>query len=204
MPDRPERLQETASQTAGPYVHIGLMPNSCGIPGIFPADLGATLIDAETLGERITVRGRVIDGGNQPVTDAVVEIWQADANGFYPSPAETRGTADPHFTGWGRSATDPETGVFAFDTIKPGRVHHSDGPLMAPHISVWIVARGINLGLQTRIYFADEASANAEDPLLARIEPPERAKTLIASRQGSVYSFDIRLQGDGETVFLDM
>ena len=149
-----DRLKESASQTAGPYVHIGLTPNYCGISGVYPGDLGAIMVNAKTKGERITVRLRVFDGADMPIRDALVEIWQADAAGLYNSPAETRGTADPNFSGWGRKATDMETGECLFETIKPGRVPYPDGRLMAPHITVWIVARGINIGLHTRMYFA--------------------------------------------------
>jgi len=198
-----DRLKESASQTAGPYVHIGLVPNFCGIAGVYPSDLGAAMVNARTKGERITVRIRIFDGAGAPLRDALVEIWQADADGLYNSPAETRGAADPSFTGWGRKATDMETGELVFETIKPGRVPFSDGRLMAPHLTIWIVARGINIGLHTRMYFGDEAKANAEDPILARIEHRGRVATLIAPRDGDSYSFDIHLQGEKETVFFD-
>ena len=198
-----DRLKESPSQTAGPYVHIGLTPNFCGIGGVYDNDLGATMINGETKGERIELRIRVIDGAGAPLKDALVEIWQADAGGLYNSPAELRGTADPNFSGWGRQPTDMETGVCLFQTIKPGRVPFRDGRLMAPHISLWIVARGINIGLNTRLYFSDEEKANAEDPILARIEHRARAATLIAERQGNTYVFDVHLQGEKETVFFD-
>mgnify|MGYP003700523567 CR=1 FL=1 len=198
------RLKESASQTAGPYVHIGLTPNFCGIEGVYANDLGATMVNDKTQGERITVRARVIDGTGTPLKDALIEIWQADAAGLYNSPSELRGAADPNFSGWGRLASDMETGLFEFSTIKPGRVPFKDGRLMAPHITFWIVARGINLGLHTRMYFADEQDANAEDPLLQRIEHKNRVPTLIAPRDGDVYTFDIHLQGEKETVFLDI
>ena len=204
MPQFPDRLKESASQTAGPYVHIGLMPNFSGIAGVFGTDLGAIMVDEKTRGERIDVKMRVFDGADKPLTDALVEIWQADADGLYNSPSETRGTADPNFTGWGRLATDMTTGECVFRTIKPGRVPYRDGRLMAPHITVWIVARGINIGLHTRMYFGDEEAANAEDPVLALIEDRTRVPTLIASRDGDLYTFDIRLQGERETVFLDI
>ncbi|MDE4551907.1 protocatechuate 3,4-dioxygenase subunit alpha [Sinorhizobium meliloti] len=197
-------LKETASQTAGPYVHIGLTPNFCGIGGVYEGDLGASMINDKTLGQRITVTGRVIDGAGMPLRDALLEIWQADAAGLYNCPSELRGTADPNFTGWGRSPTSDEDGVFTFETVKPGRVPFRDGRLMAPHISIWIVARGINIGLHTRMYFPDEAAANAEDPLLARIEHRHRAETLVAAGQAPNYVFDIYLQGEKETVFLDI
>ena len=197
-------LKETPSQTAGPYVHIGLTPNFCGIGGVYDADLGTSMINGKTLGEHITVRGRIFDGADTLVKDAVVEIWQADSAGLYNSPAEMRGTADPNFTGWGRCPTSAEDGAFSFETVKPGRVPYKDGRRMAPHITLWIVARGINIGLHTRMYFPDEAAANSEDPLLGRIEHRDRVATLVAGQEGSVYTFDVHLQGDKETVFLDI
>ncbi|MEZ2330273.1 protocatechuate 3,4-dioxygenase subunit alpha [Mesorhizobium sp. RCC_202] len=198
-----DRLKESPSQTAGPYVHIGLTPNFCGIGGVYESDLGASMVNGETKGERIELRMRVFDGAGSPLKDALVEIWQADSNGLYNSPAELRGTADPNFQGWGRQPTDMETGVCLFQTIKPGRVPFRDGRLMAPHITLWIVARGINIGLNTRLYFSDEEKANAEDPILARIEHRQRVATLIAERQGNSYVFDVHLQGEKETVFFD-
>lgn len=198
------RLKESPSQTAGPYVHIGLTPNFCGIPVVFEKDLGTEMVNPKTKGERITVRARVLDGTGTPLKDALIEIWQADAAGLYNSPSELRGPADSNFTGWGRKATDMVSGECVFETIKPGRAPFKDGRLMAPHISFWIVARGINLGLNTRMYFADEEQANAEDPVLARIEHRQRVATLIAAREGDAYVFDIHLQGDKETVFLDI
>lgn len=198
------RLKESASQTAGPYVHIGLTPNFCGIKGIFPEDLGASLVSEKTKGERIGVVMRVFDGTGSVLKDALVEIWQADAEGLYNSPSETRGAADPAFSGWGRFPSDMESGEIRFETIKPGPVPFPGGRMMAPHINLWIVARGINLGLATRLYFGDEEAANADDPVLARIEHRNRVPTLIASREGDVYTFDIHLQGEKETVFFDI
>ncbi|TKB18078.1 MAG: protocatechuate 3,4-dioxygenase subunit alpha [Mesorhizobium sp.] len=198
-----DRLKESPSQTAGPYVHIGLTPNFCGIGGVYDSDLGSAMVNGETKGERIELRIRVLDGTGTPLKDALIEIWQADAKGLYNSRTELRGAADPNFQGWGRQPTDMETGVCLFQTIKPGRVPFRDGRLMAPHITLWIVARGINIGLHTRLYFSDEEKANAEDPILARIEHRVRAPTLIAERQGDTYVFDIHLQGEKETVFFD-
>ncbi len=198
-------LKETASQTAGPYVHIGLTPNASGITGVYPSDLGTAMVNDRTKGTRITIRGRVFDGAGAPLRDGLVEIWQADAAGLYNSPSEPRGQADPDFTGWGRRACDGDSGEFAFQTVKPGRVPFKDGRLMAPHITFWIVARGINLGLHTRMYFPEEEQANAEDPLLLRLEHRDRAKTMIAQAEGNGgYRFDIHLQGERETVFLDI
>lgn len=196
---------ESPSQTAGPYVHIGCLPNWSGIGGIYAEDPGSRLVNADTRGERVSVAGRIFDGAGAPVLDAVIEVWQADAAGLYPSPVETRGATDPNFGGWGRIATAFDSGEFRIDTIRPGRVPYPDGRLQAPHINCWIVARGINVGLQTRIYFADEAEANAEDPVLALIEPRARVDTLLAQPDGEgSFRFDIRLQGERETVFFDI
>jgi protocatechuate 3,4-dioxygenase alpha subunit len=199
----PTTLKETPSQTAGPYVHIGLTPNFAGIGGVYDSDLGAVMVNDRTKGERIALEIRVLDGTGTPLRDALVEIWQADADGLYNSPAEMRGTADPNFSGWGRCASDMESGVCRFETIKPGRVPFRDGRMMAPHVTLWIVARGINIGLHTRLYFPDEEKANAEDPILALIEHKVRVPTLIAERNGETYRFDIHLQGEKETVFFD-
>ena len=201
-------LKESPSQTAGPYIHIGATPNWVEITGVWDEDLGLVLVDPETKGERILVKGRIFDGSGHPIKDALVEIWQADADGLYNSPEEKRGKADPHFVGWGRQPTDGTTGEYRFETIKPGRVPYKDGRPMAPHITFWIVARGINIGLHTRLYFGDEEAANAECPVLARIEHKVRLATLIAARSEEngmpTYTFDIHLQGDKETVFFDI
>jgi protocatechuate 3,4-dioxygenase, alpha subunit len=205
MPQSLDRLKESPSQTAGPYVHIGLTPNFVDIKGIYDTDLGSgPLTNDRTRGERIGIRVRIIDGGGTPIRDALVEIWQADADGLYNSPSELRGTADPNFAGWGRLPTGLETGECVFQTVKPGRVPFRDGRPMAPHVTFWIVARGINIGLHTRMYFGDEEAANAEDPVLARIEHRHRVETLIAPREGDVYTFDVHLQGERETVFFDI
>lgn len=191
-------LKESPSQTAGPYVHIGMTPNFCDIAGVIDADPGVTMVTAETRGERITLTGRIVDGSGAPVGDAVLELWQADGEGTFATP-ETRSI----FLGWGRQPTQPD-GTFAFETIKPGRVTGPDGKLQAPHVSLWIVARGINIGLQTRVYFADEAEANKADFVLNKIMDPRRRETLIAQRAGATYTLDIHLQGEKETVFFDI
>ena len=134
---RIERLKESPSQTAGPYVHIGALPNFADLEGVYAQDLGHRMILGDARGERITLRGTVYDGTGAALKDAMVEIWQADTSGKY---AGQDGT-DPAFTGWGRQAGDMESGEFAFETLKPGPVPFRDGRLMAPHISVWIVAR---------------------------------------------------------------
>ena len=200
-----KRFKESASQTAGPYIHIGAVPNFCGIEGIFPVDLGKTMVKEATKGPRITVKGQVFDGSGTPLRDALIEIWQADSQGIYPGGSDPRGPGDPHFTGFGRQAGDPATGEYTFETVKPGRVPFRDGRMMAPHITFWIVARGINIGLHTRMYFPEEAEANGADPVLARVELMERRATLIASAEDDgVYRFDVHLQGERETVFFDI
>jgi protocatechuate 3,4-dioxygenase alpha subunit len=137
------------------------------------------------------------------VTDAVVEIWQADADGSYAGTPSPNSNTTAAFTGFGRKPTDI-TGTYRFETIKPGAVTNADGTAMAPHITLWITARGINIGLQTRAYFGDEVEANATDPVLARV-PDYRRETLIARAEGAGrYVLDIHLQGDNETVFFDI
>ena len=200
---KPLYLKESPSQTAGPYVHIGCTPNFCGINGVFAEDLGSKMVNDQTKGDRITVRGRIYDGTGAAVRDAMVEIWQADAAGLYPSPEETRGNADENFTGFGRCPVEQETGEFVFETIKPSITPFNDGSPQSPHLTFWIVARGINIGLHTRMYFPDED--NAKDPVLGHIELRERVKTLIAEKTGEgEYTFNIRLQGHCETVFWDI
>ncbi|WP_347455789.1 protocatechuate 3,4-dioxygenase subunit alpha [Acinetobacter thermotolerans] len=203
-----EELRETPSQTGGPYVHIGLMPNQAGIE-VFEQSFNNKMVKPETQGERIRIEGQVLDGLGLPLRDVLVEIWQADANGVYPSHADTQGKqADPHFFGWGRAAADFETGLWSFETIKPGAVPGRKGSIQAPHIALVIFARGINLGLHTRIYFDDETEANAKDPLLNGIEWTPRRQTMVAKREERdgevVYRFDVRVQGENETVFLDI
>jgi protocatechuate 3,4-dioxygenase alpha subunit len=208
MPQALGYLNETASQTAGPYVHIGLIPHQAGFD-IFQNNFGNVVAGAATKGERIVIEGRVFDGTGTPVRDALIEIWQANADGRYNHPADRqKKPLDPDFRGWGRTGADFKTGIYTFETVKPGAVIGRHTRMMAPHINVWIVSRGINIGLHTRMYFSDEADANAADPVLNLIEQEERRQTLIAkrtSRDGKiVYLFDIVLQGDNETVFFDV
>ncbi len=199
-------LKETPSQTAGPYVHIGMTPSVAGLHGPYD-DPGRTIAGPEAPGERIRIEGLIRDGDAMPVRDAVLEVWQADAKGIYNSPLDPRhADCGPDFIGWARIAADSNSGDFAIDTVKPGPVPGPKGTWMAPHLALWIVARGINLGLSTRLYFPEESRANADDPILGRIENPARRDTLIANLVedgGAVrrYRFEIRLQGQDETVF---
>ena len=202
-------LKETSSQTVGPYVHIGLAPRAIGL-NVFADKATNVLAGPKTKGERIRIEGRVIDGSGTPVCDALLEIWQANAAGRYRHPADLQDSkpVDPTFRGWGRTCTDFASGAYAFDTIKPGSVIGRNGLPMAPHVNFWLVARGINLGLHTRMYFADEGEANAKDPVLNLIEQEVRRKTLLARPSSRtkqvVYTFDIVLQGPEETVFFDV
>lgn len=208
----PVRIPETASQTAGPYVHIGLAPKQAGFD-IFENNFGPVLVSPQTRGERIAIEGRVFDGSGSLVRDVLVEIWQANADGKYAHPGDHQDLPlDPAFRGWGRACANFDTGVFRFETIKPGRAIGAGGALQAPHVCLVLFARGINAGLHTRLYFGDEAEANQNDPVLTGIEWAVRRQTLIAQRserEGAiVYSLDIRLQdtpdGGRETVFFDI
>ena len=203
-------LKELPSQTAGPFVHIGLAPGAAGF-SIYARELGQDIAGQDVPGTRIRVEGMVLDGTGAPVKDVLIEAWQADTAGRFAHPEDPRHSeVAPGFRGWGRVITNFDTGLWAFDTVKPGPVPARPGHAhpQAPHVSLWIVARGINIGLNTRIYFDDEAEANNRDPVLNLIEQAHRRETLIARRQeregGAVYRFDIRLQGERETVFLDI
>jgi protocatechuate 3,4-dioxygenase alpha subunit len=197
----------TPYQTVGPFFDFGL-----AVAGT------ASIAGEATEGQRITVTGIVRDGAGQPVPDALIEIWQANAAGHYAHPADPRATSEEaSFRGFGRCATDND-GRFAFETIVPGRVpfdsrEETDRPLraglsgerglQAPHLAVGVLARGVQTRLVTRIYFEDQPS-NDEDPVVRRV-PPDRRQTLIARRAASDrYEFDIRLQGENETVFFDV
>jgi protocatechuate 3,4-dioxygenase alpha subunit len=203
-------LPETPSQTAGPYVHIGLIPHQAGFD-IYENPFSNVLVGRDTAGERIRIEGRVLDAAGEPCRDILLEIWQANAAGRYNHPADQQKDKplDVTFRGWGRTGTNFETGLYYFETIKPGPVIGRRGyKPMAPHVNVWLAARGINIGLATRMYFEDEAELNEQDPVLRMVEPAVRRKTLLArreSRSGAIaYVFDICLQGEQETVFFDV
>ncbi len=191
----------TPSQTVGPYFAYGLTPGSkYEWNDAFSNDL----VTPDASGDRIRIEGQVFDGDGALVPDAMLEIWQADAQGRYANPRDTRALPNAAFKGFGRCGAGAK-GDFAFDTIKPGSVPDPDGKPQAPHILLAVFARGMLLHLYTRIYFDDEADRNAVDPILALV-PPERRATLIAKREagGATYRFDIHLQGDNETVFFDV
>ncbi len=188
--------RQTPSQTIGPFFAYALTPEPYGYPGI----AGSRILPPDAAEAPIVVEGRVLDGAGEPVADALVEIWQADPAGRY---GRVRGEG---FFGFGRCGTDLE-GRFRFETVKPGRVAGPGGRLMAPHLLVCLTARGLLNHLFTRIYFGDEEEANREDPIL-QLVPEERRDTLIAVREREqpvpVYRFDVRLQGERETVFFDL
>lgn len=192
-----EYLKETPSQTGGPYVHIGTLPAVAGLPVRTQENLSVVAVGAP--GERIRIVGTVWDGSGHAVKDALVELWQADADGRHDN---------PDFHGFGRAAATFETGEWSFETVKPGALPWRDGRMQAPHVSLLIFARGINIHLHTRMYFSDEEAANAADPVLKSVEHVGRRATLVGQRseEGSIvtYRFDIRLQGEDETVFFDM
>jgi protocatechuate 3,4-dioxygenase, alpha subunit len=186
----------TPSQTVGPFFHFGLTPTDYEFRGM----VGDNLITPDAVGEPIRIAGRLIDGAGKPVPDAMIEIWQADGAGRY---AGRDARANTSFKGFGRAATSKQ-GAFGFTTVKPGAVPGPDGRPQAPHINVGIFARGMLKRLFTRIYFHGEPG-NASDAILALV-PVDRRATLIARRDGisdglPLFVFDIRLQGDGETVF---
>lgn len=192
-------LKETASQTAGPYLHIGLSPRAAGF-NLKGLQLGDVIAGPDAPGDRINVEGVVKDGTGAAVKDVLIEIWHADAAGQYHEQTDPK----TGFRGWGRCVPALDDGVFKFQTIKPGRVDVPSGGQMAPHICLWLVARGINTGLHTRLYFADEPDANAKDPVLNLIEQTHRKNTLIAEPTETGYRFDVVLQGTDETVFFDV
>ncbi|HEV7257517.1 MAG TPA: protocatechuate 3,4-dioxygenase subunit alpha [Bosea sp. (in: a-proteobacteria)] len=181
----------TPSQTIGPFFAYALTPRAYG-----GSELATEQVATDGVaGERIRVEGTVYDGDGAVVSDAMIEIWQADAQGRF------NASGNAGFTGFGRAETTAEGG-FHFDTIMPGALAGPDGRTQAPHLSVSIFARGLLVRLATRIYFEGEAG-NAGDPVLALV-PAERRRTLIAKRNGQgVFRFDIRLQGEDETVFFE-
>ena len=182
----------TASQTIGPFFAYALTPAAYGLPELATG----TMAGEGAQGERITVTGRVFDGAGALVTDAMLEIWQADSSGAYLRPG-----ANETFNGFGRPETNTE-GRVTFTTVKPGAVSDGEGRPQAPHLSLSLFARGLMIRLATRIYFDDEP-ANATDAVLELV-PTERRSTLIAMREGASYVLDIHLQGARETVFFDV
>jgi protocatechuate 3,4-dioxygenase alpha subunit len=185
----PLRLGTTPSATVGPYLAIGLT---------WPDGVWAA---AEGTDGAFWIRGRVFDGAGALVPDAMIETWQADPDGRFNTPEDPRGASEyPGFRGFARSHTSQPPGEFAVHTLKPGRVPDGEGGLQAPHIDVSVFARGMLDRVVTRIYFADDAAANAEDVVLRGL-PGDRRATLLATPTEDGYRFDVHLQGEQETVF---
>jgi len=192
----------TPSQTVGPYFKYGLTPgDDYAWNDAFTNDLATP----EVSGERIRIEGRVFDGDGRIVSDSMLEIWQPDAQGRFGDPQGGRSRPNVAFRGFGRCGTSSE-GKYSFKTIKPGSVPGPNDRPQAPHIVLAVYARGMTRQAQTRIYFSDEA-VNASDPILALV-PADRRDTLVAKKesdaQGTLYRFDVHLQGDNETVFFDI
>jgi protocatechuate 3,4-dioxygenase alpha subunit len=190
------QLKQTPSQTVGPFFHYGLVDH--GGENI--------LVNDDTRGKRILLKGQVTDGSGTPVSDAMLEIWQADESGAFNHPEDPHhAQADPNFTGFGRAPTN-KNGIFTFKTIKPGVVPYDDSTPQAPHVNVRVFSRGMLIHAYTRLYFGDEPEANAADPVLNMV-PPERRHTLIALPEEhgdlTTYCFNIALQGDNETIFFE-
>ena len=184
-------LFATGNQTVGPYLHIGLtwlVTRNIAGKGV--------------AGERVSVQGRLLDGDGAPVSDGMIEIWQANSHGKYPHPEDKqKKPLEKGFRGFGRVPTDAK-GAFRFTTIKPGRVPGVDGNLQAPHLVVTVFMRGLLKHLATRMYFPGDP-ANGEDAVMKLI-PAARRQTLIAQGKGKgVLEWNILLQGKGETVFFD-
>ncbi|MQA11352.1 MAG: protocatechuate 3,4-dioxygenase subunit alpha [Pseudonocardiaceae bacterium] len=179
----------TPSQTVGPFLSI-----------VLPWEDGPFVVPDGTPGA-VWIRGVVTDGAGEPIPDGLVETWQADPQGRFDHPDDPRGAA-PGFRGFGRCPTDPE-GNYAILTQLPGAIPGQNGVRQAPHINVSVLARGLLHRVVTRIYFPDNAEANAADPVLATV-PEERRGTLLAEPVDGGYRFDVRLQGEGETVFFDV
>jgi protocatechuate 3,4-dioxygenase alpha subunit len=186
-------VHPTPSQTVGPFFRIGL-----------PAVATSELVPPDHEGA-VRIVGTVFDGNGEPVNDALLEIWQANAAGRYAHPEDTREEIprDDGFNGFGRCATDLE-GSFEFVTVKPGRVPGPDTGMQAPHIDVSVFARGLLKRVVTRVYFPDEAEANEADPVLSAIDDPEARATLVAREEDGALRFDIHLQGERETTFFSV
>jgi protocatechuate 3,4-dioxygenase, alpha subunit len=187
----------TASQTVGPFFHVGLArPELADLTG-----------GGKAQGERIVLEGQVRDGDGAPIADAMLEIWQANAAGKYAHPEDLQSKpVDAHFVGFGRAFTDKQ-GRYRFLTVRPGAVPGRGNALQAPHIAMTVFARGLLKHLFTRIYFADLAQANETDPVLNSIEDEAVRGSLLARKADgapAIFRFDVVLQGEGETAFFEV
>ena len=196
----------TPSQTVGPFFAYGLTPRGrCQWDPngsySWKETIGDNLVTPDVSGDKIRIEGVILDGDGKPINDAMIEIWQADAQGRYANPRDNRALPNAKFKGFGRSATD-KNGIYSFDTIKPGQVPGPKGKPQAPHIVFCIYSRGMLRQVYTRMYFPDDP-ANASDMVL-NLVPTDRRQTLVARKEASKYRFDVRVQGENETVFFDI
>lgn len=189
---------QTPSQTVGPFFSIILARD----------EAEAVVAGPDVPGERIVLRGRLLDGAGDPVEDGLLELWQANGAGRYRHPLDRRIDVPLHdgFTGFGRAETDFDTGGWSFTTVRPGPVPGPDGTQQAPHVNLVVQARGMLNPAWTRVYFGDEQAANEADPVLQRV-PAERRPTMVAQPVDgdgpATFALDLWLQGADETVFLD-
>ena len=200
-----KKFKQTPSQTAGPYLHIGFLPKKVGINSSFSRELNNLILSEKTEGTRIEISGKIYDGNNEVLKDALIEIWQVDSNGNYQSRSTQNNKNDKNFCNWGRTSCDFNTGLWKFNTIKPGKVQLNKSEILAPHIWLWIVARGINLGLYTCMYFSDENTLNKLDRNLKKLIDNNNLQSLFAVNiEKHKYEFNIYLQGDKETIFFNV
>ena len=200
-----KKLKQTPSQTAGPYLHIGFLPEEVGINSSLSRELNNLILSEKTEGTRIEISGKIYDGNNEVLKDALVEIWQVDSNGNYQSRLTKKNKYDKNFSNWGRTSCDFNTGLWKFNTIKPGIVQLNKSEILAPHIWLWIVARGINLGLYTCMYFSDENTLNKLDRNLKKLNNNNNLQSLFAVyTEKYKYEFNIHLQGAKETIFFNV
>ena len=201
---RTKMVQQTASNTIGPFFHHVITPKGYKQKGI----VDNNMVGKNTRGERIKVAGQIIGSNGKPLRAAMLEIWQANSVGRYKSLIDDRNELrlDKDFSGFGRVAAENK-GKFEFQTIKPGQVPSIGNTLQAPHINLVLFAAAMDSHLFTRLYFSDEIRSNDLDPVLTSV-PEDRRDTLIAirkkSQRGTSYRFDIKLGGDEETVFFDV
>jgi len=199
-----KKLKQTPSQTAGPYLHIGFLPKKVEINSSFSRELNNLILSDKTEGTRIEISGKIYDGNNEVLKDALVEIWQVDSNGNYQSRLTKKNKYDKNFSNWGRTSCDLNTGLWKFNTIKPGIVQLNKSEILAPHIWLWIVARGINLGLYTCMYFSDENTLNKLDRNLKKLTNNNLQSLFAVNIEKYKYEFNIYLQGDKETIFFNV
>ena len=185
------KLDETPFQTAGPFLHIGCMPNSIKINKIYQNDLGKFPFKNRQENEFITIEGSVFDGNGVALDDVMIETWQCDEKGQFNED-----------NGFARLIPDKFTKKFTLKTVKPGSYKSFDGKTHSPHVSLSISARGLNMTLNTRVYFEDDELKN--DPLLSIINLNNVNRLIAKKIKKNCYLFDIFLQGDKETIFLDI